>query len=73
MDGIPDGRPIHVKNISKFAFKNIRICMDWAFHDSVNLKIRPESFRFFFFNSFIFNSVNSEALICMRKPNSEGF
>ena len=22
--------------------------MDGAFHDSVNLKIRPESFRFFF-------------------------
>ena len=72
MDGIPDGRPIHVKNISKCAFENIRICMDGAFHDSINLKIRPESFHFFF-NSFIFNSVNSEALIGMRKPNSEGF
>ena len=25
VDGIPDGRPIHVKNICKCAFKNIRI------------------------------------------------
>ena len=51
--------------------KNIRVCVDGAFHDSV----RPESFRvfFFFFISFIFNAVNSEALICKRKPNSEGF
>ena len=48
-DEIPDGRPIHVKNISKCAFKNIRICMDGAFHDSVDLKIRPESFHFFQF------------------------
>ena len=44
--------------------------MDGAFHDSVNLQIWPESFRFFLI-SFIFNSVNSETLICMRKPNSE--
>ena len=50
--------------------------MDGAFHDSVNLQIRPESFRFFvvvvvfFFIYFIFNSLNSEALICIRKPNS---
>ena len=44
--------------------------MDEAFHDSVNLQMRPESFRFFFFISFIFNSVNSEALIWIRKPNS---
>ena len=40
---------------------------------SVNLQIRPESFRFFLLISFIFNSVNSEALVYMRKPNSEGF
>ena len=39
--------------------------MDGAFHDSVNLQIRPESFRFFF--SFL---SYSEALICIRKPNS---
>ena len=39
---------------------------------SVNLQIRPESS--FFFNFFhIFKSVNSQALVCMRKPNSEGF
>ena len=45
--------------------------MDEAFHDSVNPQIWPESFRFFFFLiSFIFNSLNSETLICMRKPNS---
>ena len=48
VDGIPDGRPIHVKNISKCAFKNIPICMDRAFHNIVNLKIRrQESFCFF--------------------------
>ena len=40
--------------------------MDGAFHDSVNLQIRPESFRFFFFFSFL---SYSEALICIRKPN----
>ena len=45
--------------------KNIRICVDGAFHDSVNLQIRPESFRFFF--SFL---SYSEVLICIRKPNS---
>ena len=39
VDGVPDGRPVHVKNISKCTFKNIRICMDEAFHDSVNLQI----------------------------------
>ena len=49
--------------------------MDGAFHVGVNLQIRPESFRFFFFFffffiSFIFDSVNSKALICIRKPNS---
>ena len=49
VDGIPDGRPIHVKNKSKCAFKNIRICMDRAFHDSANLKRRQESVRFFRF------------------------
>ena len=55
--GIQDGRPIHVKNIYKCAFKNIRICVDGAFHDSVNLQIWPESFRFFFF--FIFDKFRS--------------
>ena len=29
--------------------------------------------HFVFLISFIFNSVNSEALICMRKPNFVGF
>ena len=52
VDGIPDGRSIHVKNIYKCGFINIQICMDGAFHDSVNLKIRPESFHFF---QFIYN------------------
>ena len=32
--GIPDGRPIQVKNIYKCGFKNIRICVDGPFHDS---------------------------------------
>ena len=74
MDGSPDERAIREKTIYKCGFKNIRICVDGAFHDSVNLQIRPDSFRFFFFFiSFIFNGVNSEALICMRKPNSEKF
>ena len=56
------------KYLYKCAFKNIRICVDRAFQDSVNLQIKPESFRFVF--SFL---SYSEALICMRKPNSEGF
>ena len=72
MDGIPDGRPIHVKNIYKCAFKNIRICVDGAFHDSVTTNMN-RIVSFFFFISLIFNSLNSEALICMRRPNSEGF
>ena len=75
VDGIQDGRPIHVKNIYKCAFKNIRICVDGAFHDSVTTNMtRIISFFFsFFFISLIFNSLNSEALIYMRRPNSEGF
>ena len=47
VDEIPDGRPIHVKSIYKCGFKNIRICANGAFHDSVNLQIWPESFHFF--------------------------
>ena len=35
-------------------------------------KYNQNHFIFFFLISCIFNSVNSEALICMRKPNSEG-
>ena len=47
VDGSPDERAIRQKTIYKCGFKNIRICMDRAFHDSFNLKIRQESFRFF--------------------------
>ena len=71
VDGSPDERVIRVKTLYKCCFKNIRIYVDGAFHDSVNLQIWPESFCFFI--SFIINSVNSGALICIRKPNSVGF
>ena len=40
VDGIPDGRPIQVKNIYKCGFKNIRICVDGPFHDSRDFKIQ---------------------------------
>ena len=72
VDGIQDGRPIHVKNIYKCAFKNIRICVDGAFHDSVTTNM-TRIVSFCFFISLIFNSLNSEALICMRRPNLKDF
>ena len=31
VDGVPDGRPIHVKSVYKCGFKNIWICVDGAF------------------------------------------
>ena len=40
VDGIPDGRPIQVKNIYKCGFRNIRICVDGPFHDSRDFKIQ---------------------------------
>ena len=40
VDGIPDGRPIQVKNIYKCGFKNIRICVDRPFHDRRDFKIQ---------------------------------
>ena len=45
----------------------------WAGLLTIVLIYKYDKDHFVFFNSFIFNSVNSEALICMRKPNSEGF
>ena len=51
VDGSPDERAIREKTIYKCDLKNIRICVDGAFHDSVNLQIRrgrhfttPDSF-----------------------------
>ena len=38
--GIPDGRPIQVKNIYKCGLKNIRICVDGPFNDRRDFKIQ---------------------------------
>ena len=40
VDGITDRRLIQVKNIYKWGFKNIRICVDGPFHDSRDFKIQ---------------------------------
>ena len=59
VDGTQDGGLIHVKNIYKCAFKNIRICVDGAFHDSVTTNI-TRIISFFF--SLMFNSVKFRSL-----------
>ena len=70
VDGSPDERAIRVKTIYKCAFKKFLM---WTWLFMIVSIYKYDQNHSVFFISFIFNSVNSEALICIRKPNSVGF